>query len=262
MTAAIKMKKKCSYSGDFREDCSKVLTEPKEKISYELQETWKEADKHGTAIQSFLDLLQQHHTKESKKIKATAAVCRYCIKCFDIIWTCVLLLILLYLLIVYIPPINKSIQTHLHDKIYTIHRLTRFAFLSLHPHLLTFGIDLTKICLIENPLVNDTQYCPCIGNRLPIHITSSSSSSSLSSHSSIVDAISSDKITIIHNYLVIEEFYGRPTLLKYVSNYHQNPSACLHNVMGKTGPNVVDDIVSDNKWKIFQESQEPWGYMW
>ena len=249
------------YSGDLREDCSEVLTEPKVKISHELQKTWKEADKHGIAIQSFLDLLQQHHTKESKKIKTTTAVYRYCIKCFDIIWTCVLLMILLYLLIVYIPPINKSIQTHLHDKIYTIHRLTRFAFLSLHPHLLTFGIDLTKICLIENPLVNDTQYCPCIGNRSPIDITSSSSSS-LSSHSSIVDAISSDKITIIHNYLIIEEFYGRPTLLKYVSKYHQNPSACLHNVMGKTGPNVVDDIVSDNKWKGFQESQEPWGYMW
>ena len=239
-----------------------------------LHKLWKEADKNGITVQQFLDQLQQQCAKESVKIqkrnKITAtplAVCRYCIKCFDIIWTCVLLLILLYLLIVYIPPINKSIQTHLHDKIYTIHRWTRFAFLSLHPHLLTFGIDLTKICLIENPLVNDTQYCPCIGNRLPIDITSSfpssfPSSSSPSSHSSIVDAISSDKISIIHNYLVIEEFYGRPTLLKYVSKYRQNPSACLHNVMGKTGPNVVDDIVSDNKWKIFQESQEPWGYMW
>ena len=234
-----------------------------------LHKLWKEADKNGITIQHFLDQLQQQCTRESVKIqkrsKITATpcreVCRYCIKCFDIIWTCVLLLILLYLLVVYIPPINKSIQTHLHDKIYTIHRLTRFAFLSLHPHLLTFGIDLTKICLIENPLVNDTQYCPCIGNRSPIDITSSSSSST-SSHSSIVDAISSDKITIIHNYLIIEEFYGRPTLLKYVSKYRQNPSACLHNVMGKTGPNVVDDIVSDNKWKIFQESQEPWGYMW
>ena len=241
--------------------------QPKDKVSYELQGTWKEASEQGMTIKSFLDLLQQHHTKrphkKPKKIKTTAAVYRYCIKCFDTMWTCVLLLILLYLLVVYIPPINKSIQTHLHDKIYSIHRWTRFAFLSLHPHLLTFGIDLTKICLIENPLVNDTQYCPCIGNRLPIDITSSfPSSSSSSSHSSIVDAISSDKITIIHNYLVIEEFYGRPTLLKYVSKYHQNPSACLHNVMGKTGPNVVDDIISDNKWKIFQESQEPWGYMW
>ena len=239
--------------------------QPKDKVSYELQATWKEASKQGMTIQSFLDLLQQHHTKKSpkkpKKIKTTAAVYRYCIKCFDIIWTCVLLLILLYLIVVYIPPINKSIQTRLHDKIYSIHRWTRFAFLSLHPHLLTFGIDLTKICLIENPLVNDTQYCPCIGNRLPIDISSSFPSSS-SSHSSIVDAISSDKISIIHNYLVIEEFYGRPTLLKYVSKYRQNPSACLHNVMGRTGPNVVDDIVSDNKWKIFQESQEPWGYMW
>ena len=234
----------------------------KEQLYTELHSTWNEANKKGMTRESFTTLLKQHQPKKRRSSSNTATICQYISKCFDVIWTFILLLILLYILIAYTPSVSKALQTHLHDKVYSIYRWTRLSYLAMHPHLLSFGIDLSRICLIENPLVNETLYCPCIRNPTPVDIISSPSLSSSSSSPSIVDKMSTDNITIIHNYLTINELHGRFTLLKYFSEHHQSPSACLHNVMGKEGPSSVDDIVIDNKWKEFMEAKEPWGYMW
>ena len=257
----VRLKIRCGWFGTSKRKMLEDKKQPKEQLYTELHSTWEEANKKGMTRESFNTLLKEHQPKKRRNTSTTATICQYISKCFNVIWTCILLLILLYILIAYTPPVSKALQTHLHDKVYTIYRWTRLSYLTIHPHLLSFGIDLSRICLIENPLVNETLYCPCIRNPTPVNIITSSSSSS-SSLPFIADKISTDSITIIHDYLTINETYGRSTLLKYFSEHHQSPSACLHNVMGREGPSSVGDIVNDNKWKKFMEAKEPWGYMW
>lgn len=221
-------------------------TSPKDQLSRDLHETWKVAEREGYIRRSYIELLQR--TSSGKGKSRTF----HCTKCFDCIWTIVLFLLFVVLLMIYVKPIGNTLQTHLHDKIYPIHRFMRFAFLMVHPYLQALGIDLTHICLKGNPLVNSTMYCPCIENH---------SSIVLSAGTSLVKAMSPFP-SIIHNAFSVTEVYGRQTLLKYRAVYYQMPSMCMQISLGEKGPNTLDQIVNPEKWKKWERLTEPWGFMW
>lgn len=142
------------------EEDSKDLNEetsPQEKLLQDLKDTWKVAEAQGINHTEYIDTLNDI-TKRNRSNK----LCHYFWKCFDCTWTLLLLFAVTLLLIISVPPLNNALQTHLHDKMYAIYRIMRYVFLTVHPLLLFFSIDMTQVCLVANPLVNSSMYCPCI----------------------------------------------------------------------------------------------------
>lgn len=225
-----------------------------DKLSRAFQESWEEAKKDGINEEQYIQSLRDKITKKERVVKKKKRKCCTCL--FDCIWTIILLLALLVGIIAYCPPVNSFLQKHLHSKIYTIDRAFRQVFIVLHPHLLDIGLDFTRICLIENPLVNETMKCPCINYPSPIEVNSD--------NGNLPKVVLEDRqpVYVVRGIVPIPEVYGRVTLLKYEKEYGIAPSVCMQVSLGKNGPVQLDQIINEKSWEDLQKMNESWGFMW
>ena len=225
-----------------------------DKLSRVFQESWEETKKDGIKEEDYIQTLRDKITKKERVVKKKKI--KYCSCLFDCIWTIILLLALLFGVITYCSPVSNFLQKHFHSKIYTIDRAFRQVFIVLNPHLLDMGLDFTQICLIENPLVNETMKCPCIHYPSPIEVNSD--------NGNLPNVVLEDRqpVYIVHGIVPISEVYGRATLLKYEKEYGKAPSVCAQVSVGEKGPAQLDQIISEKNWEHFKNIKEPWGFMW
>lgn len=225
-----------------------------DKLSRVFQESWEEAKKDGINEEHYIQTLRDKIIKKERVVKKKKI--KYCSCLFDCIWTIILMLGILLAAIIYCSPVNNFLQKHLQSKIYTIDRAFRQVFIVLHPHLLDIGLDFTQICLIENPLVNETMKCPCIRYPSPIEVNSD--------NGNLPEVVLENlqPMYIVRGIVPIPEVYGRATLLKYEKEYGKAPSVCTEISLGKNGPAQLDQIINEKSWKHFKNMKEPWGLMW
>ena len=225
-----------------------------DKLYNELHQKWEETKKEGMSEQAYIELLRAASPLvKNQKVKKKKTL----IRCFDALWTVVLVVCTVVLFVYYWESYTGSISKLLHGHIYSVTRISRLAFIGIHPYLLTFGLDLTQPCLVGNPLANNTMQCPCIKYQLPIELNPATNDIP-----SIAFA-NNGLFYIVRNFIPITENYGRDTLMKYVHQYGHAPSVCLEYSENDDGPNNIDDIVSEEKWKhLMSSSTESWGFMW
>lgn len=230
----------------------------KDTLLNELSQSWEEAKKRKSTAEKFessLDKAVERNLGTKQRRKKLAVVCGPFLRFFDCVWTVVLLLVALTTLIVYCQPVNSFLQTHLHSRIYHVNRVLRHSYLAVHPYLRAAGLDLTKSCLIQNPLVNESTRCPCITSQVVTEL-------SLGEHSIQRVLGDHDSIYIIRGVVEIGGVaYGRDTMVQYFREHGSLPPMCMqlrHHQRGLMAASLIDDHV----WQEFSTSDFPWDFSW
>jgi hypothetical protein len=220
----------------------------------EMYDKWQEAKKEGMTEKQYIQLLESITDKDSKRSNGTNKLKskRYTSwRLFNAIWTAVLVIAVFFGGIAYSEMFRNIIQHHLHHHLYSINRITRLAFVAVHPYLLAGGLDLTRICLMSNPLVNSSMSCPCINYPSPVELD----------HQTFNMIPNPLPVHLVRQALPITRDYGIATIIEYVTNYGHVPSSCLQASLGKNGPKSIEDFTNDNMVEMLMENGQ-WGFMW
>ena len=234
-----------------------VVESASHKLIKDLDQTWKEAEAKGLKKHEYTSLiLDAMKNRSSHKRKG---VCKSCLRIFDCIWTIVLILTAFILIVAYVPQFNNYLSGRLHIYAYDVNRVARLSFVAIHPYLLKLGLDFTKMCLVQNPFVNDSMKCPCISHPEPIEFTISPDISTLP------DEVLKNRLNmyVIRNAVPIKTTFGRDTLVQYLKEFGNLPEICFHiHHLGEEGPSRPQQLTEDKYWNELMQSNKTWDYTW
>ena len=192
---------------------------------------------------------------ESEDRKGKGA-CRQILCVFDCVWTLVLLVLLIILVLVLVPPLRNFLYGTVHVYAYQINRIARLSFLTLHPYLLYVGLDLTNLCLLQNPFAGDASRCPCINQPEPIEI-------SIRQGTLPRDVLDDPyNAYILRNAIPVEKLYGRETLKEYLSIHSRLPDTCFLSQSGSEGPSRIQQLTEDSYWSNWLQGNSSWDFSW
>ena len=153
-----------------------------------------------------------------------------------------------------------SLFQFLHDKIFTIVRPMRLGLVTIMPYLKAMGLNVfDSDCLIENPLLNDTETCHCL------HIKEVTEIELNETHATIPACIL-DLPT--HNVYIARKAVeiGSDVTLEAFQDFkltHAVPKTCLEMTSdSEEGVKFFDEFFDKEKLREYFDTNESWAFTW
>ena len=211
------------------------------------------ADCLSTAAKQKLNI---HLGRKTSHKTHTAFSC--CCLWLKVLWVCFLLLVTFVLFVAYCKPLSFYMQKTFHTKLYHVARPLRLGILALHPYLIPLGLNPLRECIIENPLVNETEHCACYKVTKATELRLS-------------DPVLPDYVleTPQYNVYVVRKAmqFDRPFSLDVLQDFHKhyggNPHICME--IGHENPDGLifyRHLFDRRQVEQAMQSSKPWTFTW
>lgn len=214
----------------------------------------KDVQGKGLADKLFLECVSVA-TQEEPKSKR---VLRYLLWPLKVLWVGLLILVAFALLLSVCRPLSFYFQKALHSRVYDVVRPVRFGVIAALPYLQVVGLDVFQDCIVENPLLNETQQCPCLRIKQPIELDLNGLV--------IPDFVLADQngVYVLRNGMKLNEVQS---IWEQIQNFHvihgNNPPACAEiGQEDQKGPVFYRQLFDKEQMYNYLLSNESWSFLW